>query len=407
MMATMMNHHKRNTSRDNSYSNDEFSFQESADPKLIVVEHIDENNLSLLESSNHGAKYLHEDPIKNNNNYEFGEEEEGDCTTITLSTTTSNSDDRSGSRSDCNSPVKATKRLLVNPWAARFVPTHHTQQQQGEVTIPLPLTLDQTHTVSPLSTPSPTNQKSRKVFTEDQQLPPLKQFGAKSDAPLVAALQIQSLEAIMAKKKKQNEDRWGHWWSKEQQEKEHQEQQRQQQQMEEDSTMTAESTTSSSMKSTGEKSASFRWGRFLGSSNNTLDGDETTATTAEEEEEEADCKSPNSQRQQRKSWKQRFSFQPSHQMDTMLDDIDDPYLDSISLGSESSSSSYGDGSISSVYSLEQEESSTNDEDTKKSQIKGSENDITTIPTTRHRRRWSRLWRAQEFSCDSSPTVHMI
>jgi len=420
-MATMSNH-KRTSSRDNSYGIDEdlsagdCCFQEeqgSGGPPKFIVEHIDEKNLmdvSLLESK-HGAKRskdLYEDPmikkydisIKKEDIGFVGEDLDDDCTTVTLSTTTS---DRSGSNNNSDRSAGGTKRtttrLLLNPWAARFVRTN------AEKTVPLPLSLDQTHSVSPLSTPSPTNQKSRKVFDEQQvlettPLPPLKQFGAQSETPpITAALQIQSLEAIMMAKNKnnnkENDGRWGgHWWSKEQREKE--------QQLLEDASVAAESTTSS-MKSTGERTASFRWGRFLGSSSNMpLDGDETTLTGGDGEESQEPTANHH-QRKQRKSWKNRFSFRPS-QMDTMLDDIDDPYFDSISLSSECSSSFGGSSTTSSsAYTL------GSNNDPMSEQIGANENDTTTTTTTtdkQQRRRWSRLWRAQEFSRDA-PTVHMI
>lgn len=300
-----------------------------------------------------------------------GFSEETDCTTVTLSTSTS---DRSGSS-------WGKTRLASNPWAARFVRTTNEQ----ETTLPLTLAVDQTHTVSPLSTPSPTGQRSRKVFSEqvlETPHPPLKQFGAQSDAPQVAALQIQSLEAIMAKKK--NDGRLGHWWRKDLQQQK-QQQEKEYLEEEEESSVAAESTTSS-MKSIGDKTASFRWGHFLGRSSSnstmTLNEDETIVTGDGEDSRVAH------EKHQRKSWKNRFSFRPSL-MDTMLDDIDNPYFDSVSLSSECSSS-FG-CSTASV-----------------SEIKSNENDSSTENSNgkSHRRRWSRLWRAQEFS-QEVPTVHMI
>lgn len=306
----------------------------------------------------------------------FGEEEE-DYTTVTLSTTTSNYSDRSGSssnRNDDNNPRKA------NLWAARFVRLNNQQEE-------LKLVMDLSHTVSPLSTPSPTNQKSRKVFHDQVETPhpPLKQFVAQSDAPLVAALQIQSLEAVMAKKK--NEGRLGLWWTKEQQEKE----------QHEEISVTAESTTSSSTNSTGERSASFRWGRFLGSSNNILDGEETILSGGDGRESQP-VNHHHHHQGERRSWKERFSFQPS-QLDTMLDDVKDPYLDYISLGSDCSSSD--DGSTTSSMDGRNDPKSEVNDSGNDSSAQGSDGNKT------HRRRWSRLWRGQEFTSDYSSTVHMI
>ncbi|KAL3932985.1 MAG: hypothetical protein SGBAC_010597 [Bacillariaceae sp.] len=359
--------HQGTSSRDNSYNSiDEDSLQEPHDStQTFIVEHIDEKSLmdiSLLESKLHEPIKNYDISIEKENN---GFSEDSDCTTVTLSTSTS---DRSGSS-------WGKTRQASNPWAARFV---RTTNEQGK-TLPLPLAVDQTHTVSPLSTPSPTGQRSRKVFNEqvlEAPHPPLKQFGAQSDAPQVAALQIQSLEAIMAKKK--NDGRLGHWWRKDL----HQQQQQQEKEYLEEEA----ASTSSSMKSVGDKTATFRWGRFLGrsssSSTMTLNEDETIVTGDGEDSQVAH------EKHQRKSWKNRFSFRPSL-MDTMLDDIDNPYFDSVSLSSECSSSF--DWSTSSV-----------------SEIKSSENDSTMISNNgiSQSRRWSRLWRAQEFS-QEAPTVHMI
>lgn len=354
----------------------------------------------------------------NNKGASFGEED--DCTTVTLSITSS-SNGGSNKSSSRGSADAARRRISVaNSLAARLARRTAMASFEADSSSPMPIVFDsqpQNEPISPLATPSPTDHRTaRKVaHGQPETLPPLKQFGARTDAPPNpnASMQMRSLEAIVARKNAG--PRWGQWWTARGHDGEGGATQTKSEEhhggggtLQDDAGGSPPAPGNVVREAGGSEHqppVHHHRGRLSTGSGAGFDGNATTGDGDDDDEGGSRNGSVQNETKQRRSWKNRFSFRSS-QLDSMLDrDYEDPYLDSISLGSESTSSSSGAGGPGSTgsFSLESADPTEASVDSARAAARRS---AANEKVNQRRRRWSRLWRAQEFSRDA-PTVHVI